>query len=57
MNNISVNSELLKLLITQESGNDRMRKCIDTVLKECNACTELINNERHRESPSESSNG
>ena len=43
LNNISVNAELIKLLIEGGSDNERLKKCIDTVIVECKHCSHIIN--------------
>ncbi len=46
LNNISVNAELVKLLINSQPDSARLEKCIDTVLQECRICSDLINADR-----------
>ena len=49
LNNISVNAELVKLLINDQGRKARLEKCIDTVLQECRICSELINADRDQQ--------
>ena len=43
LNSISVNAELAKVLIDQPGAAEQARKALDTILRECRKCNDVLN--------------
>lgn len=43
LNSISVNAELVKVLIDQPDSSAQVKKALDTILLECRKCNEVLN--------------
>lgn len=42
LNSISVNAELVKVLVSQPGSTEQVRKALDTILQECRKCNDIL---------------